>query len=86
MKKSVFDFFNWVKYPKNVFYFAIPLFVTNFFGLQFWIAMQQGLNHKDWVYFYIWIAGLALLLFAMFPVARYFYRINQYEKIKTEKL
>lgn len=84
MFKAVLDFFNWKKYPHNVFFIAIPLFVTNFFGFLFWIAIQEGMHRKDWVYFYIWIAGLALLLFAMFPVARYFYRLHHEQSVKNE--
>lgn len=64
------DFFNWKKFPANVFYLAIPLALIGF-SCEFMIAYLHWKNNGDMVYAYIVFAGMILLGIGLWPIRKF---------------
>lgn len=64
------DFFNWVKYPKNVFYIVIPLAMLGF-TCEFMIAYLHWKMNGDLIYTYILMAGIILLGIGLWPIRKF---------------
>lgn len=69
--KHIKDYFDWRKHPQNVFPIALPVAVTGF-TLLFIRAILFIKYTNDWTYLAIFLAGMALLVFALHPVYKYF--------------
>jgi len=67
--KAFFDrFFNWKKRPASVFFIAIPVAVLAF-GLHLIYAILMAQQGK-FGYLVIYFAGIALLIFGLWPIRR----------------
>lgn len=67
--KELKDMFNWKKYPANVFYLAIPLFLVAAVLMLLAAILHYKLN-GDIGYLIIWLAGMALLVIGLVPAWR----------------
>lgn len=63
------DMFNWKKYPANVFYLAIPLFLVASLFMLLAAILHIKLN-GDIGYLIIWLAGMVLLGIGLVPAWR----------------
>lgn len=68
-RQALDELFNWKKNPKSVFFFALPLFVLGF-ALHVAYAYLQWTINGDIGYFYILLAGTALLCFGLWPIRK----------------
>lgn len=61
--------FNWKKYPADVFFLMVPLASMGLILTGHVAILQWRINH-DHVYAWIWLGGIALLAFGLWPFRR----------------
>lgn len=69
LRSALSRVFNWRRHPGGVFFLALPLALIGFLALGARAALAI-VWHGDWGFLAIFMAGLALLAFGLWPIRR----------------
>lgn len=68
-KQAISNFFNWKDNPASVFFLVVPLALIGFGSMLALAIFQMKLNGDPW-YFLIYSLGIALFIFAVWPIRK----------------
>ncbi len=80
-KETINQLFNWKKYPSSVFFLVVPLALIGFGSTLLVAILQMKLNGDPW-YLVIFLAGIALFLFSLWPIRKNILDIMFNEKVE----